>query len=321
MNQTATPLPIAQVKESPNEFQPHRASLKTYVNQSSEPTKAIESFGRWIAKSGMFGCTREEQGMVIIIACIEMGIGLVEFSQTFDIMHNGKLRKKALAAQVEFENLGGTVRWIDCGENRQTAEVELTFKGQSRTFKFTLDDAKRAKVFKTDGAWETWTADMLCARALSRGISRMCPRVYAGFESDYEESPSAIVLPKVEEVLIPAPQVAQPAATVPQAPQPETQPAPVSAATTTTTVTPSVTFAPADGLLSVEDAENLAMAIGAENVVKAVTWMQKQQPAWLTKEQVTSGEPFRYLTPKRVARIVNQKDAFIRAINNPSATA
>src|SRR5262245_10531422 len=119
-----------------------RTSLETYINASPVPTQAIESVGRWIAKSGMFGCTREEQGMIIAIVCIEKRIGIVEFSQTYDIMHNGKLRKKALAAQVEFEDLGGKVVWIDCGESRQKAEVELSYQGQTRRFIFTIEDAR-----------------------------------------------------------------------------------------------------------------------------------------------------------------------------------
>lgn len=283
---------------------PH-SSIETYVNNSPDPLKAIEAFGKWISKSGMMGCQKEEQGMIIAIACIEMGIGLIEFAQTYDIMHNGKLRKKALAAHVEFVNLGGVVKWIDAGESREKAEVELSYGGQVRKFTFSLEDAKRANLVKKDGAWETWTADMLCARVLSRGIARMCPKVYAGFEAD-EDSVPALLLPKSEPAAIapapvqtPAPPPAPAAPVTPEAPKPVETP----------------------GLLTVEEAEQLAAKLGPDNIVRAVAWMQRQQPAWLTAEQVASGEPFRFLTPKRVNKIMTQTEQFLRAINNPAQTA
>ncbi len=287
------------------------ASLSTYVDKSSDPVKAIESFGNWIAKSGMFGCTKPEQGMVIAIACIEMKIGLVEFSQTFDIMHNGKLRKKALAAQVEFENLGGGVRWLDTGEGRDKATVELTWKGNTRQFTFTIEEARKASLIKSGGAWETWTSEMLCSRVLSRGIARMCPRVYAGFESD----DSADVLPATSPLPLPAKPA--PVAKAPEpGPPPPAEPAPVAA--------PEPAPAPAateDLPTSEEQAEAVAAAIGFENVVKAVKWMTRQMPPWLTAEQAATPHAFRYLTAARRERILNKREMFIKAISNPAPTA
>lgn len=315
MNQTASPAQIAKLEAS--EFQtlldkPHRASIETYVNQSPDPTKAIERFGEWIGKSGMFGCTRTEQGMIIAITCIEMRIGLVEFAQTFDIMHNGKLRKKALAAQVEFEQLGGKVRWIDAGEGREKAEAEFSYNGQTKTFRFTIEDARRANLVKKDGAWETWTADMLCVRVLSLGIKRLCPKIYAGFESDDSEQPS-LVLPKMESTL-PKPEAAAPAPT-------PAAPAPASPATATQAVASATAAASTSALLSVAEAEDLMTFIGADNIDKAEAWMLRQLPPWLTPEQVASGNSFCYLTPKRVARIRGNKEGFLRAVNNPAQTA
>ncbi len=297
------------------------ASLSTYVDKSSDPVKAIESFGNWIAKSGMFGCTKPEQGMVIAIACIEMRIGLVEFSQTFDIMHNGKLRKKALAAQVEFENLGGGVRWLDTGEGRDKATVELTWKGQSRQFTFTIDEARKAGLVKKDGNWESWTSEMLCARVLSRGIARLCPRVYAGFESD----DSADVVPTTSPLPLPAKPAPAPApapAPVAKAPEPVPQPAP--AAEPAPVAAPETAPAPAateDFPTTEEQAEAVAAAIGFENVVKAVKWMARQMPPWLTAEQAATPHAFRYLTAARRERILNKREMFIRAISNPSPTS
>lgn len=300
-------------------------SVETYVNASPEPMKAIESFGRWIAKSGMFGCTREEQGMIIAIACIEMKIGVVEFSQTFDVMHTGKLRKKAVAAHAEFEREGGTVKWIDCGESREKAEVDLTYKGNTRRFTFTLDDAKRANLVKKDGNWETWTADMLCARVLSRGIIRVCPKIFAGFETEDDDAPTLVLpsTPAPTAHVAPAP---APAPAAPKAPADnviiDLPTHPDNPVKSEASVPAPAQQPPADDagqpLLTEAEAEDLAAFLGEANVMPAVTWMMKQQPPWLTKAQLATGRWFQYLTAARVARIRKNKDSFLRVIHNPA---
>lgn len=47
--------------------------------------------------------------------------------------------------------------------------------GETVTVGFSIDDAKRAKIYK--GAWETYPSDMCWARALSRLCRRLCPDV------------------------------------------------------------------------------------------------------------------------------------------------
>lgn len=336
MSQPITKLnqPLPTIEQPQGDFgrllaQPHRASIETYVNASPEPVKAIEAFGKWIAKCGMFGCQREEQGMIIAIACIEMGIGLVEFGNTFDIMHNGKLRKKALAAQVQFEDLGGKVRWLDIGDSgTEKAEVELEFNGNKRAFKFTLDDARAAKIVKKDGAWETWQSEMLCARALSRGIARMCPRVYAGFEIDDESVPQLILVastpatpansvsrecagdankPKEQVSVGPAPSTSSAVST-------EGQPRPADTSNPDEKAEAAAGLAPdPNGYRISEDMAKQLEAALANYIPASVDYMIKL--GWISKEQAASGEAFRYVPEPKARDILSgQKrlDTFVK---------
>src|SRR5689334_17849979 len=156
----------ANMRESNSEFEkllakPH-ATIETYINSAPDHLKAIETFGTWVAKCGLFNCDRSETGHIIVLSCIELGISLTEFGRTYDII-KGKLRKKALAAQVQFEDLGGTVEWLNIGDDgKGEASAKLTYKGLSRVFKFTIEDAKRAKLTRGEESnWEKWQSEML----------------------------------------------------------------------------------------------------------------------------------------------------------------
>jgi len=161
----------------------HSPNMASLIDRTNDPMAAIDQLGTWLARSLVFGCQSKEQGIIIVLACRELGIGLTEFARTYEIVMN-KLRKKALAAHAEFLKLGGKVRWLDLGSKDKPAAADLTFDGQTLKIEFSIDDARAAGLVKKDSNWEKWTSDMLCARVLSRGIARLAPQVYAGCEDD-----------------------------------------------------------------------------------------------------------------------------------------
>lgn len=46
------------------------------------------------------------------------------------------------------------------------------------TISFTIEEARKAKLIKSDSAWETYPSDLLFARAISRGTRRHCPHIW-----------------------------------------------------------------------------------------------------------------------------------------------
>lgn len=319
--QTATADPFKELLSRPH------TSIETYVNAASDPIKAIESFGRWIAKSGMFKLQREEAGMIVAIACIEMRIGLIEFGQTFDVMHDGRLRKKALAAQVQFENLGGKVVWIDTGDKGSgKAEVKLIYQGQDRVFQFTKEDADKAGLLRgKDSNWEKWTSEMLCARALSRGIARMCPRVYAGFDDDNDSSVTVLAPELSLAASGPTQTVAvtvQPSAVVVAQPTAAAQPVESKPSEPPAANTESSTPQPAFGI-SEEVAAKVMEAVQSD-LIDVTDWMfdqdakmkEKGKPGWISKEQALQHpeNPFRFLTHARAQQILSNASGCLRAV-------
>lgn len=62
-------------------------------------------------------------------------------------------------------------------------EVSVTFKRQgfeSYTSSFSVEEAKRAGIYKAQGGWEKWPRDMCFWRAVTRGLRRIAPDVILG---------------------------------------------------------------------------------------------------------------------------------------------
>lgn len=152
---------------------------------SSQPNQldAIERIGKWIAKGTFFGCSKDEQGMLIAIACREEGIGLLQFSQRYHITNDGKLVRKSSNYFAEFRKRGGRVKWLKDGDTGDEASAEFTFEGQTLTRSFTIAMAKKAGCsFKPGSGWDKAPGNMLRARVLTNGIGMLCPEIVSGEE-------------------------------------------------------------------------------------------------------------------------------------------
>jgi hypothetical protein len=351
---TAVPTTGVQTDMERLAAMPHKshASIETYINSAPDHLKAIETVGQWIAKSTMFGADRVESGIIVAITCIEKQIGLVEFSRTYDLIptKNGiRLRKKALAAHAEFEDMGGKVTWLDLGDSgaeNAEARVELEYKGQKRVFKFSQEDAKRAGLAggdKSSGMYARWPSQMLCSRALSDGIARLCPKVYAGCE-DQDESAPSLVLPKSEAPLpVKSSEPVKPKAadsgagsTVVVVPVEKLTPSTVVSAGgnggdgsmavvgTAIAVQEPVKEPEKPALTSTLISEELANQVHAalgEHVQKAFDWMLKRK--WITQAQIKDplapANHFQFLSEDRAKSILAKTSSFLSAVNNPNS--
>lgn len=151
---------------------------------------SIKTVGEWVARSGMYGTNTLEQGNMIAVQCIEEGLKLSEWPRIYNLIQ-GRPSKRAIAAQAEFEEKGGSVEWIDIGSDGKKATARFTWPGKKPIeVTFTIEQAERAKLVKNDSNWQKWPDRMLRARVLSEGISLLAPKIYAG-TYDADDAPQA----------------------------------------------------------------------------------------------------------------------------------
>src|SRR5688572_28029678 len=103
------------------------------------PVEAIERIGSFLAKSGMFGCERTEQGMVLAMACMTERKSPLEIKRRFHLV-GGELSMRADAMLADLRSRGGKHKVLSRTADR--AAIELTYDGQTQSFAFTWDEAK-----------------------------------------------------------------------------------------------------------------------------------------------------------------------------------
>ena len=284
-------------------------------SQFQDPLLAVKELGTAIARSGLFGCDRAEQGQALMLICMSEKKSPTEILRNFDIVE-GKLRKKALAILAEFRQRGGKHKWLADGSDGQAAEIELTFEGSTIRSRFTMDDARRSNAsFKPGSAWVKTPGNMLRARAASNGVAMLCPEVVAGSEEEAESSPSpAAPLDLAPKPAEPAP-VADPvkpaievAATVSRTDPPQDAPALAIAGLAPAEAVPiKVVTPPTDNPhITPQTAQRLEALIG-EHFDKAMAWFVNR--TWLQP-----GESILRLTKKRATTILKEPAKWLRAI-------
>jgi hypothetical protein len=171
----------------------------------NNPIDAIQQLGKMFAKSGMFGCEKEEQGQVLAMVCMVEGKSPVFITTNYDIVE-GKLRKKALAALADFRSGGGKHKWLSSGDavtvkdEDRYAEIELTDKeGSVIKYRYSMADAKAEGLVKDRSRWVKRPGNMLRARCISNGLGMLCPEIFAGEDDEpVSESDTKPLLPKKE---------------------------------------------------------------------------------------------------------------------------
>jgi hypothetical protein len=173
----------------------------------SDPLNGIQRLGEWLAKSGMAGCDKLEQGIVLAWECFATGKSPTQITRKYHIM-DGKLSMKALGALADFNDRGGTHKWINTGEDGKEAVLELTLNGNTIVTRFTIDDAKRMGLVRDKSNWIKSPANMLRARCASNGVAMLCPGIYAG-DDDTEAPQRRAAEPLLPETVKPVTVVAE----------------------------------------------------------------------------------------------------------------
>ena len=168
--------------------------------QLTDPLKAISQLGEMVAKSGMFSCEKTEQGQIIAWACLAERKSPFEIQRTFHLLPGGRLTKKGMAIFADFIGIGGSLKWIQTGdeavknEDDRTAVADITYKGQTIRFAYGIKDAKLEGLYDKKGSrYKTAPGEMLRSKIHTKGICLLAPQLVAGGDDgeDYTPAPEA----------------------------------------------------------------------------------------------------------------------------------
>ena len=153
--------------------------IQTYEKMNDLPS--VQALGKVINESGMFGCKKPEQGIIIALQCIAENKPPLEIAKTYHLVQ-GKLTKRADAMLADFQRSGGKFKWNDL-ENREVQSGTFTDPDNNvYHVSYSIDDAKAAGVYKNnaDSSWQKTPAAMLRARVISSTLRAIAPQIVTG---------------------------------------------------------------------------------------------------------------------------------------------
>ena len=142
----------------------------------------LERLGKMFELSGLFGCSQQGQGAVLVMTCLSEYISPVEFAKTYHII-DGNISMKADAMLAKFVERGGKFQVLERSETRAAA---LFTKGQNKLeVEFTMEEAVRrnltiSKKGKEKTSWKDNPKQMLWARLASDTVRVLDPGVNFG---------------------------------------------------------------------------------------------------------------------------------------------
>jgi hypothetical protein len=159
-------------------------------NKITDPIQAIERMGEMIWASGMFGCVKPEQGMVLAMQCLAEGKAPLELAKTYHIIE-GKLTMRADAMLGRYLTTGGKVKWLV----RSDTEVRAIWSKDGND----VEIASTLEEFKNNGIalsakgglkdnWRKFPKQMLTARNVSEAVRLLAPQIISGIYTPEEVS-------------------------------------------------------------------------------------------------------------------------------------
>jgi hypothetical protein len=139
----------------------------------------VMTFAQVAVKSGTFGLKNIEEAAFRILYGRELGMSVFQSIMGIDIIQGRPGLKAGTVASliqrsgryeyrvVEWDHLKCVIEFFDHG----------MVLGKST---FTIDDAKRAQVYKDGSNWSKYPKAMLFARAITQGARAYCPSIFFG---------------------------------------------------------------------------------------------------------------------------------------------
>ena len=172
-----------------------------FYDKISDPLAAVEKLGTFIAKSGMFGCDKVEQGQVLALACLCERKSPFELLQNYHII-DGRLSKRADAMLADFRRVGGSWVWVK--SDATEAVISLTFQSfKDFQVKYSIEDAKRAGLVREKSGWAKNPDAMLRARVISKSLRMVAPEIVSGVYTPEEVSDFDVPAPTLAAAAVP----------------------------------------------------------------------------------------------------------------------
>ncbi len=290
-------------------------------DRMADPMAAIEKMGKFLALSGMFGCEKVEQGMVIALACLCERKSPLEIMRHYHIIEN-KLSMRAEAMLAAFLANGGKIKWLNVGDDGKEARAVFTPKGgDALELAFSIEDAKRMKVSfvgKNGGATQ-WTKNpgaMMRARLISKSVRMLDPGAVTGTYTpeeimDFDNLKDAA--PEPEQALAGAPKLLG-----------KVQPAPIESAPTAPAKAEPEKRKPAPEPKAEKPQTEPAVTNEAQQAVAAIMAEAKIEEAGLTWLRANKfiGEKGTVLdmSVEDAERMASKPSIFIRYVNDGRAS-
>lgn len=154
----------------------------------TNPIEAAHQLGEAFAASGLFGCSRPQQGTVLAMQCLATGMSPFELTQTYHII-DGKLSMKADAMLGRFLSAGGKAIW-----GTRTAEkvsARFIYRDNDLEMSVTMQELIASGVALSKGDqlkdnYRRHPRQMLTARLISEAVRLLAPEIVAGVHTPEE---------------------------------------------------------------------------------------------------------------------------------------
>jgi len=169
-------------------------SEKSLAPRESFGIGDIERMADYIVKSGLFGMSKREQAISLMLLSQAEGLHPMKAIQEYHIIQ-GRPAMRADAMLARFQKAGGRVEWHELTDTKARATFSHP-QGGSVTIEWTVQMARQAGLFdKTGSNWKRYPRAMLRARVISEGIRTIYPGVIAGIYTPEEivDTPPEII--------------------------------------------------------------------------------------------------------------------------------
>jgi hypothetical protein len=163
------------------------------------PVSDVQTLAVSVARSRLFPAfDTAEKALVLMMLAQAEGCHPIQAVQRYDLIA-GKPAKKTDAMLADFQQRGGTVKWLELSST--AVEAEFSAKGLGTPVRVRWD-MKRAETAGLGGKdmWKKFPQNMLRARVVSEGIRLADPGVVAGLYTpeevaDFDSRPAASIVP------------------------------------------------------------------------------------------------------------------------------
>lgn len=167
------------------------ANATAIYQRMNDPLDAITKMGQMFASSGMFGCSKVEQGQVLALACLVQGKDPFELMQNYHII-NGSLSMKSVAVLANFMKAGGKVKWHSALNDSAQAKADFAIGDNNLVDAiYTIEDAEREGLIAgpNKNNWKVRPADMLRARLITKAVRMIAPGIIMGMQEETDAAP------------------------------------------------------------------------------------------------------------------------------------